>query len=52
MDKSFVEATLYRLVDQFNDRIISRKDFCEIFLDQTHPFQDGDGRTCKILFVD
>ena len=32
MDKSSVEAELCRLVDQFNDRIISQKDFCRIFL--------------------
>ena len=32
MDKSSVEAELCRLVDQFNDRIISHRDFCRIFL--------------------
>ena len=31
MDKSFVEAALDRLVDQFNNRIISYKDFCRTF---------------------
>ena len=52
MDKSLVKAAFYCLVDQFNDRIISHKDFCRTFLDQMHPFQDGNGRTCKILFAD
>ena len=52
MDKSLVEAALYSLVDQFNDRIISHKDFCRTFLDQIHPFWDGNSRTCKILFSD
>ena len=51
MDKSLVEAALYCLVDQFNDRIISHKDFCGTFLDQIHPFQDGNDTTCKILFA-
>ena len=31
MDKSSVEAALYRLVDQFIDRIISHKSFWRIF---------------------
>ena len=44
--KSLVEAALYCLVDQFNDRIISRKDFCITI------FVDGNGRICKILFAD
>ena len=38
MDKSLVEAALYRSVDQFNDRIISHNNFCRIFLDQIYPF--------------
>lgn len=33
MDKSFIEAALYSLIDQFNDRLMSHKDFCRIFLD-------------------
>ena len=52
MDKSLIEAALYSLVDESNDRIISHKDFCRSSLDQIHPFQDGNGRTCKILFAD
>ena len=51
MDKSLIEAALYSLVDQFNDRIISHKDFCRTFLDQIHPFRDVNGRTCKFLFA-
>ena len=45
------EATLYGLVDDFNDRRITHRQFVEIFLDQIHPFADGNGRTCKILFA-
>ena len=52
MDESLVETVLYCLVDQFNDRLISHKDFCRTFLDQIHPFRNGNSRTCKILFVD
>ena len=52
MDKSLAEAALYSLVDQFNNRIIHHKDFCRIFLDQIHPFWDGNSRTSKILFSD
>ena len=48
MDKSFVEVALI----QFNDRIISHKDFCRTFLDQIHPFQDGNGSTCKSFIFD
>ena len=51
MGKSLVEAALYSLVNQFNDRTISHKDFCKTFLDQIHLFRDGNGRTCKILFA-
>ena len=52
MVKFFFEDALYSLVVQFNNRIISQKDFCRTFLDQIHPFRDGKGRTHKILFVD
>ena len=47
-----IEAALYGLVDDFNDRRITHREFVRIFLDQIHPFSDGNGRTCKILFAD
>ena len=50
MDFTRIESELYRLVDQFNDRKISPTTFCDIFLDKIHPFADGNGGTCKILF--
>ena len=50
MDFSKIESELYNLVDQFNDRYISNRQFCKKFLDDIHPFADGNGRTCKILF--
>ena len=49
--KTYMEQALYTLVDNFNDQIISKKDFCEIFLDRIHLFRDGNGRTCKVLFI-
>ena len=50
MDFTKIESELYRLVDQFNDRKITARTFCDIFLDKIHPFADGNGRTCKVLF--
>ena len=52
MGKSLLEPSLHRLIDQFNDRKLSHKEFCTIFLDNIHPFWDGNGRTYKILFAD
>ena len=52
MDFTRIESELYRLVDQFNERKITPRTFCDIFLDKIHPFADGNGRTCKILFED
>ena len=52
IDFTRIESELYRLVDQFNERKITARTFCDIFLDKIHPFADGNGRTCKILFED
>ena len=52
MDFTRIESELYMLVDQFNERKITARTFCDIFLDKIHPFADGNGRTCKILFED
>lgn len=46
-----IETELYILIDQFNERHISAKRFCKKFLNEIHPFADGNGRTCKILFA-
>ena len=51
MDKDFIEDKLYQLVDQFNERKINHRDFYSEFLNNIYPFYDGNGRTCKILFV-
>ena len=52
MDYTRIESELYRLVDQFNERKITPRTFCDMFLDKIHPFANGNGRTCKILFKD
>ena len=52
MDFTRIESELYTLVDKFNERQITPRCFCNIFLDKIHPFSDGNGRTCKILFED
>ena len=52
MDYTRIELELYRLVDQFNERKITPRTFCDMFLDKIHPFADGNSRTCKVLFED
>ena len=52
MDFTKIESELYLLVDKFNDRQITPRTFCDVFLDKIHPFSDSNGRTCKILFED
>ena len=46
-----IESAFYALFDHFNYQFITKKDFCERFLNDIHLFKDGNGRTCKILFV-
>ena len=50
LDFTKVEFELYKLVDLFNDRYITNRQFYQTFLNEIHPFLDGNGRTCKILF--
>ena len=52
MNFSQIESELYVLVDKFNERQITARCSCNKFLDEIHPFSDGNGRTCKILFED
>ena len=37
--------------DKVNEKITPVKIY-SIFLNETHPFYDGNGRTCKILLFD
>ena len=50
MDYYLIEPTLYGLIDNFNLGRINSKVFEESFL-KIHPFLDGNGRTCKVLFI-
>ena len=43
-----IETELYTLIDQFNDRYISKRYFFEKFLYEIHPFLDGNGRLIKL----
>ena len=47
MDKYLIEDKLYQLIDEFNERKINETDFYFVLLDNTCPFYDGNGRTCK-----
>ena len=38
------------LINQLNEREFLSVKFYSIFLNQIHPFSDGNGRNCKILF--
>ena len=51
LDKSLIELALYQLIYEFNERKVTRNQFCNIFLDLIHPLRDENGRTCKILFI-
>ena len=42
MDKDLIGNRLYQSIDQFNERKINHS---------IHPFYDGNGKACKILFA-
>ena len=48
-DKSLVEPALYFLIDPFNDKKLSRKEFCAILLDNIHPFRNGNDAKSYLL---
>ena len=51
MHFNYIESELYRLVDQFNNRYISKRYFIKKFLNEIHPFSDGNGRLVKLCFL-
>ena len=51
MDEVLIEDKLYQLRDQFIERKINHRYFYLVILQNIHPFYDGNGRTCKILFT-
>ena len=51
MDKELIEDKLYQIIHQFTKRKITSAKFYSILLNKIHPFYDGNGRMCKILFA-
>ena len=51
MDRELIEDNLDQIIDQSNARKITHTKFYSILLNKIHPFYDGNGRTCKILFA-
>ena len=43
MHSTCIESALYSLVDRFNERKITARQFCYEFLNSIHPFKDGNG---------
>ena len=50
MDFYTILPALSGLIDSFNMGKIRPKTFSQTFL-KIHPFADGNGRTCKVLFI-
>ena len=46
IEKDLLEDKFYRIIDQINERKITPVKFYLIFLNEIHPFYDGNGRTC------
>ena len=51
MDKVLIEDKLHQTIDPFNERKITSAEFYSILLNKIHPFYNGNGRMCKILFA-
>ena len=51
MDKELMEDKVYEIIDQLTERKIAPTKFCSTLVNKIHPFYDGNGRACKILFV-
>ena len=50
MHFSKININLQSLIDQFNDRQLTKTAFVKEFLN-IHPFLDGNGRTVKVLMI-
>ena len=44
------QIKLYQIIN-LNRRKISHRDFYLVLLENIHPFYDGNGKICKILFA-
>ena len=50
MDFNIIDFHLQILVDNFNERMVSKREFIDKFL-HIHPFTDRNGRTAKLLML-
>ena len=51
MDKELIEDKIYQIKDQFNEKKLHLQSFYSKLLNKIHPFYDGNGGTCNILFA-
>ena len=51
VDKKLVKDKFYQVIDQLNERKITSTKIYSIYLNNVHPFYDGNVRTCKMLFA-
>ena len=51
MEKDMIEYSQYQMINLLNQRKITLVQFYLILLIQLQPLLDGNGRTCKILFL-
>ena len=51
LDKGLIKGKLYQIINQFNEGKFTSRKFYSILLNKINPFDDGNGRTCKITFA-
>ena len=51
MDKELIEDKFYQIIDQGNEIKITSTKIYSILLNKIHPFYNGNGRMCKIVFA-
>ena len=51
MDKELIEDKFYQIIDQGNEMKITSTKIYSILLNKIHPFYNGNGRMCKIVFA-
>ena len=51
MGKDLIEDGLFNIIHQSNERKVTSVNFLSLFVKEIHPFYNGNGITCKILFA-